>query len=305
MHHQHLNAAIRTPAELTAIIESNNVDTLISGGVGASVRRLLGTHGIHIVDNISLTTEELLRDIPVDKRFYEKQGTQSIEDVKESCPYLMNQRYAEMNCLSCSERGCLLGRTAENAVAAAWKTITPTERHMLEAAMDIANESPRRLCRLSEIIYFCIEMNYQRLGLAYCTELEEAARILVNVLGRFFKVVPVCCKVGGIRESALYSTDDAWMAGNPRSVVCNPLGQADVLNRAETQFNLVVGLCVGADALFGHATKAPASTLFVKDKSLANNPIGALYSEYYLKESVSQAAGRQPNQDSGNRREET
>ena len=28
--------------------------------------------------------------------------------------------------------------------------------------------------------------------------------------------------------------------------------------------------------------EAPVTTIFVKDKSLANNPIGAVYSHYYL-----------------------
>jgi uncharacterized metal-binding protein len=31
------------------------------------------------------------------------------------------------------------------------------------------------------------------------------------------------------------------------------------------------------------------TTLFVKDRSLANNPIAALYSEYYLRESLARA----------------
>jgi uncharacterized metal-binding protein len=165
---------------------------------------------------------------------------------------------------------------------------------MLEAAMDIAGESPRRLCRLAEVVYFCIEMKFRRIGIAYCIDMEDAASILTNVLKRFFDVVPVCCKVGGIRESELFAEGAPWRDGQDTSLVCNPVGQAYLLERAGTQFNVVVGLCVGADALFGRVSKAPASTLFVKDKSLANNPIGALYSEYYLKESVSQATGNNP-----------
>ena len=53
--------------------------------------------------------------------------------------------------------------------------------------------------------------------------------------------------------------------------------------------NVIVGLCVGVDCVFTKASQAPVTTLFVKDKSLANNPIGALYSDYYIKE-VTRAA---------------
>jgi uncharacterized metal-binding protein len=38
------------------------------------------------------------------------------------------------------------------------------------------------------------------------------------------------------------------------------------------------------DCLFAGESRAPVTTIFVKDKSLANNPIGAVYSHYYLKD---------------------
>ena len=61
-------------------------------------------------------------------------------------------------------------------------------------------------------------------------------------------------------------------------MACNPAGQAEVLNRLDTDINIVVGLCMGVDCLFAQASRAPVSTLFVKDKSLVNNPIGAISS---------------------------
>lgn len=293
MQQRHLKMAIRTLADLTAVLELNGVDTLVSGGVGAAVRQVLTHQGIQIIDNVSQSVEELLRNILVDKRFCRESESETSPCVtKRSCPHLIEERFKDINCLACTERSCLTGNSAEDETAGGWDTLAKSDRRMLEAAMDISKENHRRLCRLSEIIYFCIEMSYSRIGLAYCTELEDASRILVNVIGRFFDVVPVCCKIGGITESALFGESNPSIEFPETSVVCNPIGQAHALNRAETQFNLVAGLCVGADALFGRESVAPVSTLFVKDKSLANNPIGALYSEYYLKESVSQATGR-------------
>ncbi len=163
---------------------------------------------------------------------------------------------------------------------------------MLEAAFDIAFESERTLCRLSELIYFCLEMRYQKIGLAYCIELEEPTEILVRVLRRFFKVYPVCCKIGGnVMVDSVTPLPAAQSQWSARQVACNPSGQADALNRIETDINVLVGLCMGADCLITRLSDAPVTTLFVKDKSLANNPIGAVYSDYYLKEAIQSARG--------------
>jgi uncharacterized metal-binding protein len=45
--------------------------------------------------------------------------------------------------------------------------------------------------------------------------------------------------------------------------------------------NIIVGLCVGHDMLFQMHSRAPVTTLIVKDRVLAHNPAGALYSNYY------------------------
>ena len=51
---------------------------------------------------------------------------------------------------------------------------------------------------------------------------------------------------------------------------------------------------LGVSPRGAEASDAPVSTLFVKDRSLANNPIGALYSDYYLQEARRTAAGSRP-----------
>jgi uncharacterized metal-binding protein len=136
-------------------------------------------------------------------------------------------------------------------------------------------------------------MNYRRIGIAFCIELIEPAQVLTTILRRFFDVVPVCCKIGGIplHELAAVPAEDAGLR-SAESVVCNPRGQAEVLNQRETDINIIVGLCVGADSLFARESRAPVTTLFVKDRSLANNPIGALYSDYYVRESITPQPGK-------------
>jgi len=58
------------------------------------------------------------------------------------------------------------------------------------------------------------------------------------------------------------------------------------LNRVGVDLNVMVGMSMGADCIFSRFSDAPVTALFVKDRSLANNPIGAIYSEYYLREAT-------------------
>jgi uncharacterized metal-binding protein len=172
---------------------------------------------------------------------------------------------------------------------------------LLDAALDISSERERQLCRLAEVVYLGLELDACRVGLAFCIDLLCPAAIVAGVLRRFFDVVPVCCKISGrslpemaairSRTGAPIGTQTAREgSGAP---ACNPVGQAEVLNRAGTDLNVAVGLCIGVDCVFSSASLAPVTTLFVKDRSLANNPIGAVYSDYYLRESIS-PAGPEP-----------
>ena len=63
-------------------------------------------------------------------------------------------------------------------------------------------------------------------------------------------------------------------------------GLCDMIeNTKGTDFNVVMGLCVGHDSLFYKYSKALITTLVAKDRVLAHNPVGALYqaNAYYKK----------------------
>ncbi|RLG23763.1 hypothetical protein DRN77_03830, partial [Methanosarcinales archaeon] len=111
--------------------------------------------------------------------------------------------------------------------------------------------------------------------------LSTEARIIHEILSRDFEVHSVCCKVGGIDKDdlGLVKIRDA----RAHETMCNPLGQARVLNKERTDLNIILGLCIGHDILFTKYSDAPVTTLAVKDRVLAHNPLGAVYSRYYLK----------------------
>lgn len=131
--------------------------------------------------------------------------------------------------------------------------------------------------RLGEIILFAKELRCQKVGLAFCIGLAEEAKIIDEILSRHFEVVSVCCKVCGIDKKDFNLTQ---ISSKGREVMCNPTGQARLLNEAGTQLNVLCGLCVGHDAIFSRVSEAPVTTLIAKDRVLAHNPAGALYSKY-------------------------
>ena len=132
--------------------------------------------------------------------------------------------------------------------------------------------------RLAETVLFAENLGVRKVGLAFCIGLAREAAVIAEILARRFEVVSVCCKLGGIakRTLGLEQIDPK----KQHESMCNPAGQADLLNEAGTELNVLCGLCVGHDAVFTMTSDAPVTTLIVKDRVLAHNPIGAVYCQY-------------------------
>ena len=153
-----------------------------------------------------------------------------------------------------------------------------TELH--RAASTIEARYYGKETRLGEVILLAKELGYQKIGLAFCIGLSEEARIIENILSRHFEVISVCCKVCGIDKRVF---DLEQISSENHEVMCNPAGQAQLLNEAETQLNVICGLCVGHDAIFSKVSEAPVTMLIAKDRVLAHNPAGAIYCQYIRK----------------------
>jgi uncharacterized metal-binding protein len=132
--------------------------------------------------------------------------------------------------------------------------------------------------RIREIMLFAKEMGYRKLGLAFCVGLAEEAEIVADILGAEFDVVSVCCKLCGLSKESFGF--EQIVPDKDLEVMCNPAGQATALNDAGTELNIICGLCVGHDAIFTMTSQAPVTTLIAKDRVLAHNPVGAIYSRY-------------------------
>jgi uncharacterized metal-binding protein/predicted Fe-Mo cluster-binding NifX family protein len=279
--------------DVTRILSDEEVDALVCGGISRSSRETVESQAVEVIDNVAGTAQEVVDALrrgglhPGFGLASEGGPPEAEEGAEENArrTELAEGRRRPLDCLACPDRVCL------RAEPCPWlSTPFPVAdvgfEKMLEATWDVACEEERTLCRLAELVYFALEMGYTKLGVAFCVDLLEPASVLTGVLRRFFEVVPVCCKVRGIRGSDSRSSGPrpSPLSGESSVAACDPVTQAAALNAAGTDLNVLVGLCVGADSVMSKESQAPVTTIFVKDKSLANNPIGAVYSHYHLED---------------------
>lgn len=139
--------------------------------------------------------------------------------------------------------------------------------------------------RIVEIVEFARRMKFIRLGLVFCIGLRNEAAIVQEILTvNGFEVASVSCKVGG-KPKALLGIEPADQVDPAASheTMCNPVLQALVVNESATDFNILLGLCVGHDSLFFKHATALGTVLAVKDRLLGHNPLAAVhqYESYY------------------------
>jgi uncharacterized metal-binding protein len=99
-------------------------------------------------------------------------------------------------------------------------------------------------------------------------------------VARGVRVSGVCCKVGSIDKEDVGLSDADKVHPGEFEVLCSPVGQAALLAEAGTEFNVVIGLCVGHDSMFFVHSKAPVTVLVAKDRVLGHNPVAALHTAH-------------------------
>lgn len=192
------------------------------------------------------------------------------------------------NCPTKTEQGLIQQALAEYDDPEVREFARQASIQEAECYMHLPEGLTARYPRVEEIAQFTKKMGYKKLGIASCLGLKDEAEILSEILeNRGFEVVSVCCKAGAIPKERIGITEEQKIKG-PGSfeAMCNPITQAKILNEAGTEFNILVGLCVGHDSLFFKYAQAPTTVLVVKDRVFGHNPVMGLYlahSPFYRK----------------------
>ncbi|MFX0001127.1 MAG: DUF1847 domain-containing protein [Candidatus Hermodarchaeota archaeon] len=137
--------------------------------------------------------------------------------------------------------------------------------------------------RLKDTIEYAKVMGFVKLGIASCGAFQKETKITADILNNYgFEVSSVSCPTGANKkidisipeEMAVYSRTGC----NFNYVSCNPVAQALLLNKAKTDMNIIIGLCIGHDVTFTHLSEAPVTTLIAKDRVNRSNPAATLTS---------------------------
>jgi uncharacterized metal-binding protein len=139
--------------------------------------------------------------------------------------------------------------------------------------------------RVEDTVAFAKLMGYTKIGIATCIGLlDETNRLSLILKAQGLDPLSVCCKSGSIDKRELGLTEEDKVRPGTFEPACNPVAQARLLNSAKTDMNIIMGLCVGHDMLFSKHSKAPVTTLVVKDRVTGHNPVSVLYGQnFYYK----------------------
>ena len=158
--------------------------------------------------------------------------------------------------LNCHKRNasypefCLTEKLTDEDIAETTALYEDEENRKVSViSAEIEGEFYGKYTRVDEIIEFAKRMGYKKIGIATCVGLIEESRIFAKILRKNgFDVYSAVCKVGSFNKTDI-GLDEKYtcVTGN---VMCNPILQAKLLNKAGTDLNVVIGLCVGHDSLF-------------------------------------------------------
>ena len=130
-------------------------------------------------------------------------------------------------------------------------TSDSVDGRLARAAAEIEGEYYGRLTRLEETIRFAKKLNVTKLGIASGIGLLDEASLYAKIVRTAgIETKTVICKVGAIDKTEIGLPDDLKVCPGCNESCCNPALQAQVLNEWGSQLNVMVGLCVGHDAIF-------------------------------------------------------
>lgn len=192
-------------------------------------------------------------------------------------------------CAQCPSKLCVMGPDGEGPEFCPMETTPdvfedaravvadPAIRKMFRGVATTWKDSRLSKDRIEEVMIYARNMGFKRLGLAFCIGLSDQAEVVSAVFEKGgFEVVSACCMTGGFSSDDVGLPEEDKVYSEGRQPQCNPVGQALLMNKWKTDLNVLVGLCVGDDAIFIKHSAAPVTILAVKDRVNAHNPLAAI-----------------------------
>ncbi len=176
---------------------------------------------------------------------------------------------------------CLTTNMDQETYRRAMDALNGEDNAIAVAAAQVEYEGYGKRTRVEEVIQFAKKLGFRKLGIATCLGLIEESRTLTKILRiNGFEVYGVVCKCGATAKTDIGIPAECDAVG---ANMCNPVLQAELLNDAGTELNLIMGLCVGHDSLFIKHSNALCTSVVTKDRVLGHNPAAALYTSgmYY------------------------
>lgn len=192
-------------------------------------------------------------------------------------------------CALCPSKSCLLGPVEDGPAFCPMTTSPdifeearsvvekPEIRKMFRGVARTWKDSKLSKNRIEEVMIYARNMDFKKLGLAFCIGLADQAGVVSALFAeRGFEVISGCCMTGGFSSDDVGLSKDDKIYAEGRQPQCNPVGQALIMNKYQTDLNVLLGLCVGDDTIFIKHSDAPVTVLAVKDRINNNNPLAAL-----------------------------
>lgn len=198
-------------------------------------------------------------------------------------------------CSYCGKKGCKSYNEEETLAVCAGKSsaiheeatrLFQEEENQLiaRAAGKVEIQGYGRLTRMEEVMDFCKLCGYESLGLVFCSGLSREARTVTEILIHHgFSVNSALCKTGSLPKSLVGLEAADTHSNCADEVMCNPIGQALLMNEQKVDFTIIMGLCVGHDTLVMKYLESPMTVLTVKDRVAGHNPLAPIYTakSYY------------------------
>ena len=163
------------------------------------------------------------------------------------------QHTKELTCVDCGTQNCkykdrtypdfcLTTNLKEEDLQWALERYEEERNHeIMVASAEVEYEGYGKWTRVQEIMEFARKIQAHKIGIANCIGLIHEARIFARILrANGFEVYSVICKVAGKAKSSIGIPKSCESIG---AAMCNPILQAQLLNEAQTDLNVVIGLC--------------------------------------------------------------